>query len=149
MKSTLRLFAYFCLISGLLPLSGCFSQPGLPGLVKVTGNVTYDGSPVTFGNVMFFPDGDRGQTGSGEIASDGSYTVATSPSSIGLLPGKYKVSVISQLSSAGMKDDGTPIPAKTAIPRKYGKITTSGLELDVPVDGSPIVLDIAMTGKID
>lgn len=148
MKTT-QSFPLLLLISGLLPLVGCFSQPGLPGLVKVTGTVTYDGEPVEFGNVMFFPDGDQGQTGSGEIASNGSYVVATSPSSIGLLPGKYKVSVISQLSPAGMKDDGTPILAKTAIPRKYGKIATSGLELEVPVGGDPIVLDIAMTGKID
>lgn len=83
----------------LLALSGCGESSDLGGTkvatVPAKGKVTAKGKPVTQGIVVLEPLLDGGSTNqaSGEIGSDGSFTLRSSASSEGAMPGKYRVKV--------------------------------------------------------
>jgi len=78
---------------GLLAL-GC-GDDGLGQRYKVSGNVTYQGKPVSNGSIQFFPagnatDGQRGATG---VVKDGYYTLSTQGDDDGAFPGDYVVTI--------------------------------------------------------
>src|SRR4051812_24314393 len=76
---------------------GCGGDANMPKLGKVSGKVTYKGQPVTSGHIVFTPaagkGGDTGQTATGEIESDGSYTMTTFNTGDGAILGQHIVTV--------------------------------------------------------
>jgi hypothetical protein len=137
-------FATAFLVLGLLA-AGCGPGAGNPGGVGVKGTVSLGGTPLTKGTVTFQPaKAGEGNTATGAIQSDGSFTLGTAAKGDGVLPGEYKVAIISVESEATMDAAGKPVPAKSAIPEKYGSTATSGLTATVDIGQSePIHFDLA------
>ena len=96
---------------------------GGSGFTTVTGTVTYDGKPLDNGYVTIIPDG-PGESASGQIGSDGKFTLTTFRPDDGVKPGNYKVRIASYKSEAKMND---PTSGKPAIPDKYFDAAKSGL----------------------
>jgi hypothetical protein len=69
----------------LLLTAGCGGKGTVPGTVKVSGKVTYKGSPLDGGTIIFISEDGR-FSGTGRIASDGTFTLTT-----GAVPGNNKV----------------------------------------------------------
>ncbi|WZO98299.1 hypothetical protein EP7_005359 [Isosphaeraceae bacterium EP7] len=120
----------------LLGTVGCGSNHGC---VPVGGTVTYKGKPVAEGEVSFVPVEGDGRTGRGEISSAGVYQLTSFDPGDGVVPGKYKVSVVSRgpdkpipakkkgrMMEEDMQGSGDPL-----IPAKYFMPETSGLEREV------------------
>lgn len=125
----------------LLGLAGCSQPVSNPGGVGVSGVVTLEGKPLSKGTITFTPaTTGSGSTATGVIGSNGSYQLGTAKAGDGAQPGAYKVTVVSLDSEATMDEKGTPIPAKSAIPEKFGNAATSGLTATVEESG-PQTLD--------
>ncbi|AMV40305.1 carboxypeptidase regulatory-like domain-containing protein [Planctomyces sp. SH-PL62] len=122
-------------------LAGC---GGEPGLVKVTGRVTYKGRPVSKGQVYFTPE-KGGRAADSALDSDGNYRLGTFDLGDGAYAGSYQVSVVSRgedkapptgkRAKAVMEEDmqGTGEPL---IPRRYFSPESSNLKAEVAADRS-------------
>jgi hypothetical protein len=132
---------------------GCSGAAGRPPLAKVSGTVTHNGKPVTTGSVVFTPIGDS-QSGSariatGQIESDGSYTLTTYDTGDGAVLGQHIVTVESRISGDAMKKmnlkaDGTiayKLP-KTTIPDKYNRPDRTPLKHTVEAGTNKIDIDL-------
>ncbi len=125
----------------MLGLIGCSQPVSNPGGVGVSGVVTMNGAPLSKGTITFAPDEPgTGTTATGVIGSSGAYQLGTAKAGDGAQPGRYKVTVVSVDSEATMDEKGKPIPAKSAIPEKFGNAATSGLTATIEADG-PQTLD--------
>jgi hypothetical protein len=95
-----------------LSLAGCGD-----GLQPVTGKVVYeDGTPVSGGSVTFNSK-DKGTNASGDIADDGTFSLAFNGSK-GAAPGQYKVVVVGKDTGYGNPptvDDVYGDPSKTPL----------------------------------
>jgi hypothetical protein len=69
----------------LCTLAGCGADNGLT-MGRVSGLVTFKGDPVEFGDILFVPDGSKGN-------KDGRYTMSTQESGDGVIAGFHKVGV--------------------------------------------------------
>jgi hypothetical protein len=112
---------------------GCGGDPNKPKLGRVSGKVTYNGKPVTEGVVSFVPDSgpgsQTGQSATGEIGPDGSYTLTTFENNDGAVLGEHKVLVQAREEDPALKGGGMPIPdaqgnfkikpPKYLVPKKY------------------------------
>jgi hypothetical protein len=108
-------------------LIGC-SGDDLGRRYRVSGHVTRKGQPVTKGTVNFMPvDLAKSRAASGEIQSDGSYTLTTQDPGDGALAGDYRV-VISladvgelERTAGGMPILNEPkkVQVKNLVPPKY------------------------------
>jgi hypothetical protein len=126
----------FTMAMALLCMVGCGNNHGC---VPVGGTVSYKGKPVTEGEVSFIPVEGDGRTGRGEISSSGVYQLTSFNPGDGVVPGKYKVSVVSRgpdkpvpakkkgwMMEEDMQGSGDPL-----IPAKYFMPETSGLDREV------------------
>jgi len=101
-----------------LTLCGC----GRPPLTPVQGKVSYKGTPLQGGVIVFAPDSTRGERGAiavGKIREDGSYTLYTGEAP-GAAAGWYRITV-SALASASFSapaGQGFNFP-QSLIPEKY------------------------------
>src|SRR5438270_13738771 len=109
----------------LVQISGC-AEKG-PDRFRISGEVTFDGKPIPYGDILFTPDGAEGNSGPQGIApiKDGRYdTTATSGQGIA---GGPTVLRVTGLGSA----DGTKLLCvyefKADLPRK-----DSTLKVEVP-----------------
>lgn len=87
-------------VSALLLLVGCKSDP-LP-LVPVTGQVWYQGQPLTSGMIVFTPDIQRGGSGPqawAKIGPDGTFALLTD-SRPGATPGWHRITIATDSSPA-------------------------------------------------
>jgi hypothetical protein len=114
-------------------LVGCGNDR--PKTIPISGVVTINGQqPGEFGKIFFTPtkaaDGYAKRPASGSFDLDGSYRVMSWEPDDGLVPGHYTVNVFPADT------------AKTKIPAKYQQSSTSGLEVDVPMDQSKIDFNI-------
>jgi len=127
---------------------------------KVHGKVTYQGKPVTFGQVLFIPveppkDGMM-QPASGSINPDGTYELA-SQEDPGAILGEHTVLVIAvdggkPVEPKADAKDGLAAPApakatrevqfKSAIPKKYSDPSTSPLKHKVAPGDNQIDLEL-------
>ncbi len=118
-------------------LAGCSQPVSNPGGVSVSGVVTFEGKPLAKGTITFVPETPgTGGTATGSISSSGYYSLGTAKAGDGAIPARYKVTVVSLDSEATMDEKGKPIPAKSAIPAKFGNAATSGLTATVEKSGS-------------
>ncbi len=116
-------------------LLGCGGSDS-PETVAVSGSVTYQGSPLTNGKVMFNPvDSQVGRVAHGQINEDGSFVLSTYHDGDGARPGDYNVSIVSYTpGSGGLEKDrelGLSISDTSAIPEKYNDPKTSGITISV------------------
>jgi hypothetical protein len=126
-------------------LIGCGGDAGRPKLGRVSGKVTYKGQPVTKGIVSFIPRGgpgsETGQSATGEIGADGSYTLTTFDPGDGAVLGEHTVLVSAREEDPAIKGRGMPIPdasgkinikpAKSLVPEKYATAENSPLRYTV------------------
>ena len=127
--------AFFGLGIGLLTfgLAGC----GRSYDATVSGMVTLDGELIRTGTVAFVPVGE-GTPAYGHIRSDGSFVMQIGqgdeddPDAGGIMPGKYRVSVVSREPAPdGIGErGGPPEPGRLLTPARYGDVATSGLEFE-------------------
>ena len=97
----------------LLLATGC-GEPAAPPLAAVHGQVTYRGSPLPGGLVVFTPDedfGGRGPQAEGVIGYDGRFTLTTSGGA-GAGVGRHRVSVVGP--------SGWYLPARFLDPSRSG-----------------------------
>ncbi len=124
-----------CLL--LLILSGCGDSLEI---VPVEGRATLDGGDWGRAGMIYFAPlepapGFPRMPGMGDVNKDGSYFVTTQPDRVGLVPGKYRVSVEIWEVPPTM---GGP-PAKSYVPKKYRAAATSGIELEVPANATEAI----------
>ena len=120
-------------------LAGC-SDDGLGQRYRVSGRVVRQGQPVTKGTVNFVPvDLTTSRAASGEIQTDGSYTLTTKDPGDGALAGDYRV-VINLAEVAGLErtEGGMPIlnepkkvKVKNLVPPKYSDPSQTVLKYKV------------------
>lgn len=130
-RSTSR---FFSIVVALLCLSGCGGAER-PKTIPISGKVTIDGQPPgEFGKIFFTPtqaaDGYSKRPASGVYTPEGDYRVVSWEPDDGLVPGHYTINL--------MPKDRT----NTKIPENYLQSSTSGLEVDVPVDKPRIEFNI-------
>jgi hypothetical protein len=76
-------------------LAGCGPGNGLT-MGRVSGVVTYKGEPVEFGEVLFVPDAEKGNSGvpsMGKIEKGGRYVMSTQDPGDGVIAGHHKVGI--------------------------------------------------------
>lgn len=118
----------------VVTLGGCGGSDR-PKTVPITGHVTINGQPPgEIGKLFFTPTqaaaGYDKRPASGGFTADGAYRVMSWTPDDGLVPGHYTVSLMPGDANA------------TKVPQKYLQAGTSGLEVDVPTDGSKVEFDI-------
>jgi hypothetical protein len=127
----------------VLALAGCFG----PHAASVTGQVTFDGQPLTSGNVSFYPDGGNGAPAYGQIDSQGKYTLSTGTDA-GLEPGPYIAVVVATKEPPQPVDaQGVEIPPIPITPAKYGSVSSSDLRIEVKAGKNEIPLALQSPGK--
>jgi hypothetical protein len=85
---------------GLAMLACCGGCGKGPELAQVRGTVQYDGKPLKEGKVLF-TSVERGKPAAGQINQDGTYVLSTMRPGDGATPGKYKVTVVTDLEIRG------------------------------------------------
>ena len=133
-----------CSLSAIIAVllsTGCH-ESGLPNMVPIRGTVTYDGQPLTEGNVLYLPKTSGGRQARGDIQPDGSFRLTTLRKDDGAQMGEYDIVVIAlnphpgEPSREELEAAGGLIERGYAIPEKYTKRETSGLSDSVSKDHS-------------
>jgi hypothetical protein len=122
---------------------GCGSgDEKTPTTLPVTGKVTYKGEPVTKGTITFQPDDGRPATG--EIQPDGTYKLSTFADKDGAVPGHHKVMIVANTADPTKIPGSSPgyVAPKDLVPKKYGSLSTSGLEKTVSKDTASYDFDL-------
>jgi hypothetical protein len=133
--------APLALLAGTLvvAVSGCGS--GKPELSPVHGKVTYKGTALPCGTIVFTPDASRGHRGGlarSEIQADGSYSLRTD-SGYGAIPGWYRVTVMA-VEMPGSAEPGQRYPVPRALlPEKYRDPELAGLVREVKAGGENVI----------
>lgn len=112
---------------------GLTSCNGGPKIVPVSGFVTIDGQPLTYGHVQVIPAGSR--PASGRIDGSGRFTLTTTAPNDGCVVGTHPVVVLAGESL-------TPETMKWHAPQKYADVATSELTVTItgPMDDLKIEL---------
>lgn len=131
----------------MITFAGC-SGGSRPPTIPVQGKITYKGQPVTQGMVTFQAvkpaEGYPQRPATGTINPDGTYQLATFEAGDGVIPGEYKVAVVSKTGEDTL--DNPNAVAKWLIPEKYGTADKSGLTATIsPDDSPPKVIDFELT----
>ena len=100
------------------------------------GKVSYNGQPVTTGTVMFQPvkpaAGLPLRPATGPLRSDGSFAMSSFETDDGVVPGEYRVSIMSLIS--GPTPEQPNAPKVWGVPEKYTNPVRSGLTATIPAD---------------
>lgn len=129
-----RATIYGVLCAGALTVAGCESKPAT--MAPVSGRVTFAGSPVVHGVIVFCPDADSGTYGScaiAEIGANGMYKLTTD-GTVGATPGWHRVTVAALDGGAGPR-----------LPDRFRDPVQSKLRVEV-VAGRENVLDFKLEG---
>jgi hypothetical protein len=127
----------------VVPLLGCGSN-----LASVGGTVTLDGRPLAGsdklrGTVQFSPEGGGGTAAVGYLDENGRYNLS-SGSRVGVLPGKYLVSV-SATEIIPPKIPGEAPSGRLATPRQYADAKNSGFTAEVAAGSN--TFDFALSSQ--
>ena len=140
MKSKLTLTS---LLWVLVATIGCSSNPQTG---KVSGKVTIDGQPMTFGRVQFSPVAVEGQlevgkSGFGYIQTDGSFQLTTYSEGDGAVVGKHRVFIINSSN-----DDQAKTASKNSSFAAFDLLRIPNLRVDVSAGENKI--DIPITTEM-
>lgn len=130
----------------LIGLSGC-SGSQRP-TAKVSGKVTHDGKPVEGGSVTFAPIADGGEAGkpaSGEIKSDGSYSLGTYAPGDGAVIGRHRV-MFSPPSGGAAPAEGSDDGEHDETPPPSPYVGLKPKEAEVEVKAGDNVINIELVG---
>ncbi len=131
-----------CIVIAVSAGSGCSGEPGLKGLVPVTGTVTYQGKPVEGASVSFSPNG-AGRSASAMTGEDGTFVLTTVEGGDGAMSGSFgveisKSEVINPMSPEEVQQyfhehmgQMPHIEYRHLLPQKYGNANTSGFTATV------------------
>ena len=122
-------------LSAAITWTGGCGGSDRPKTIPISGSVTINGqAPGESGRLHFQPtqpaEGYAKRPASGAYTPDGKYRVMSWEPDDGLVPGHYTVSLMPGDMNA------------TKVPQKYQQGSTSGLEVDVPIDQSGVTFDI-------
>jgi hypothetical protein len=114
----------------LLCVAGC-GKDAATG--SVSGVVRLDGKPLTLGSVRFIPS--AGRSASGEIQSDGTFTLGTYGKRDGAVIGMHRVTVIAITPVPDAPKESRMLKenpkAKPLVPSRYNSPGSSGLTFEV------------------
>lgn len=136
-----------CLVA-MAGFLGCSGGSGdRPKTVKAGGTVTLDGAPVEGASVSFAAQG-GGRSAIGKTDAAGRFTVNTTNTIPGVMPGEYKVGISKEKTEGAMTAEesqkyfektgkGPPSPKVTnELPDKYENPATSGFSAKVEAGGA-------------
>lgn len=129
-------------------LAGC---GGVEGMSRVNGTVTYNGQPLSQGEINFIPASPGIARGAyADLDDQGRYSLSTFEPGDGAYQGQYKVTITSrgpdkpippekqgQMMEEDMQGTGDPL-----IPERYFTPMTSGLEANVESGSNVIDFDL-------
>jgi len=127
LRETYRL-SWLALVVVVFTLPGC-SRSDQFETARVHGTVTLDRKPYTQGGSVNFQPERSGKMATGQIESDGTYTLSTYSSGDGAIVGMHKVTVVPAPPVLDELNDRAPPPS--SIPQKYRDPTESGLVFEV------------------
>ena len=110
-------------ILGALLLVGCGAEG--PAGREISGNVSYQGTPLASGTIEFFAADEDQQIWQTTVAQ-GKYFV---PAASGLMPGSYGVRIQSVVVRAARSEATDPVPQVVDIPAKYNTQTVLTAEV--------------------
>jgi hypothetical protein len=122
-----------------LLLLGCGSGGDMP-TAPVKGKVTYNNQPLTSGTVMFVPE--QGPAATGEIRSDGTYSLATYGRNDGAVLGTHKVTITAIEDMRDLLPEAQNPTPPPLVPDKYLSHETSGLVVEVKSGGNEHDFDL-------
>jgi hypothetical protein len=143
-----RLFLLGLLSLGLLPLAGCNKDPGL---VPVSGRVTFEGKPVKEVIVNFQPaETTPGNGALGGTDADGRFTLTDSRGQRGAYAGEYKVLFYPALPAGVKEGDAADVVGGRvrgrSIPEIYLNVNSTPLRATVPAGGCTVEVILTKTG---
>lgn len=121
------------LVSALV--AGC--GDGRPERVPVSGRVLIDGQPLTEGYLRVHPPSNRAATG--QIGSDGRFTLTTYERGDGCVPGQHPITVTASKFI-------NPQTVRWFAPKKYASGATSGLTIDITGPTDDAVVNLSWEG---
>lgn len=158
-KTSIQNWKQSLLALSLLAFAGCSGTEAVPGIVRVTGEVTLNGDPVEGATVTFQPEG-AARAASGRTDAKGAFKLTTLNPGDGALPGNYKVMIskvedtdpahqmsaeefTAMVSGGKRPPSGATRPGKKAenvglkyhVPQKYMDANKSGLTATVDASG--------------
>jgi hypothetical protein len=130
-------------MAAILSSAGCDSG-GLPDMVPIRGEVTYNGEPLREGTVVYLPSTPgQGRQATGGIGSDGTFVMTTHTKDDGVMMGEYNIVIFAYKPHPGEPKTreeweaiGGRIERGYIIPEKYVSPATSGLRDSVNDDHS-------------
>ncbi len=131
MKQQLRIQGWF-LFAGL-SVAACIACLGCGAGVDISpvrGVVQHDGTPLSGGKVLFSST-DGNKPVAGEIQSDGTFVLTTLSAGEGASPGRYLVSIVSELMLRGRK-----VKVACIAPKDFSLTVESGQENDFVINVS-------------
>ncbi len=127
-------------LTGLIPVLGC-SNSDRPTTVRVSGTITFNGSPPPAAGTIYFNQtnvaaGSAGRPGSGTFDESGKYEAGSFEENDGLMPGTYRVRIECLSQSSGYIDD----PTESYVPKDF-----QARDLVVNAEKRSVVFDIDVT----
>jgi len=122
-------------------------------IVKVQGTVSYQGQPLKQGDISFIPvqvegDGLRRMAVSA-INDQGEYVLNSFKPGDGVIPGEYKVIIVSRDKASTEASDAEIAALKWHAPKVYADVATTPLKATISRDApQPIVIDFALEGEL-
>ncbi|MEX0643227.1 MAG: hypothetical protein WD468_11030 [Pirellulales bacterium] len=114
-------------------------------MMPVNGTVLYLGKPLKYGSVMFQPVG-GGDLARSRIKPDGTFVLTTHTEGDGVRKGLCRVRITAfdaQRWDYEETFNGDMMLGESAIPAKYQKFGTSGIEIEVAPDiPQPVVIEL-------
>lgn len=137
--------ALLAAVAAALATTGCGPGNGL-SLARVSGKVTYMGEPVTFGTIMFEPEGPDVPPAAGSIGKDGTFVLSTEDPGDGAVVGTHRVAIIGLEELADAAQAAMPDPEKS--PREYMMAKTKAAATPVRAKKADDSTYTDKTGKV-
>jgi hypothetical protein len=122
-----------CAVLALCLLAVHGSSDGRPDRVSVSGQVLFDGRPLTRGTILFVPPGARPSAAA--VGTDGRFRLTCYAGQDGAVPGVHRLA-LAPGGVAGQEDDPWPVPAR------YADYQTSGLSVEITGATADLVLQL-------